>query len=152
MTNLSLFCFEESISKILVMEQGVISRSSFIYFIPQNNLIGIKLLHDSALRSQAEFNHKFLVVIVSLIYCHPRTFSVLDTECCYSPFSRKKCHKSFYVEIFKQIISTNIFFLMHLMQPLNFRIAPANITLPFRYLTKLIYIPYPFLWPYWVHC
>ena len=58
--------------------------------------MAIKLLHHIALRLQAEFNHRFVVVndfgvIVFLIYCHPKTFSVLGTEGCYLIFSTKKC-------------------------------------------------------------
>ena len=67
--------------------------SNFKYYI--SNLIVIKLLHLSALRPQAESNHKVVLVIehgaiVSLICCHPKIYSVLSTECCHSLFSRKK--------------------------------------------------------------
>ena len=62
--------------------------TNFIYSTPQTNLIVIKLLHHSALKTQAEYNHQFVVVIE--IGAVPRTFSVLDTECRQLLFSRKK--------------------------------------------------------------
>ena len=56
----------------------------------------MKLLNHISLKPQAEFNHQNVVVIEigvidSLIYCLPRSFSVLDSDCCHSLFSRKKC-------------------------------------------------------------
>ena len=50
--------------------------SNFTYFTFQTNLMVIKLLHQSALKLQAEFNHQFVVVIDICV----STFSVLDTE------------------------------------------------------------------------
>ena len=67
-----------------------------MYLPSKTNLIVTKLLQDSALRSQAEFNHKFVVVIgfeviFSYICCRPKTFSLLETERLHSLFSREKC-------------------------------------------------------------
>ena len=70
--------------------------STFIYFKSQFNLIVIRLLQHSAFRLQSEFKRQFAVVIkleviVLLICCLPKTFSVLGTGRCHLLFSRKKC-------------------------------------------------------------
>lgn len=107
----------------------------------------MKLLHYGTFRPQADFSHQFAVVIeigviISLIYCNLKTVSELTLNAALIIF--KEIVSLVMLRCFlKEITSINFPFLTYYS-----RIAPAKVTLPVKYLAKLISNAHPFLWPY----